>query len=1233
MRIVIDLQAAQAESRSRGIGRYSLSLALAIARNRGEHEVLIALNGLFPDTIEPIRVAFKGLIPQENIRVWTAVAPVDSINTANSWRRQAAERVREAFLVSLMPDVVHVSSLFEGLADNAVTSIGLLSRAAPTCVTLYDLIPYIYRTPYLESSAIKSWYMDKIEHLRRADLWLAISESSRREGIEHLGLPDERSVNISTDADPHFQPLEIAAASRQALQDKYGLRRPFVMYTGGIDHRKNIEGLIRAFSILPPELRHAHQLAIVCSVQPDSKRLLQQLADRHGLSQDQVVLTGFVPEDDLIALYNLCTLFIFPSWHEGFGLPALEAMRCGAPVICSNTSSLPEVVGWEGALFDPHSDEAMAKAIARALSDPKFQAQLVQNGKTRAGKFSWDKSAQLALTAMERLHAERRETSSTSELAKRRPRLAYVSPLPPERTGIADYSAELLPELARYYEIDLIVSQKAVSNPWAKENCAIHTVEWLLENADQFDRILYHFGNSEYHQHMFDLLKAIPGVVVLHDFFLSGIAAHMELHGIAPGLWTQELYKAHGFAAVNERYHAMDTADVIWKYPCSLSVVQNSLGVITHSPNSLRLAEAWYGESKDWVVIPLMRKSHTAWSKDHSRKLLGFKSGDFLVCAFGFLAPTKLNHRLLEAWTKSRLALDGSCHLIFVGENHPGSYGEDLLARIRASEGRKNIRITGWTEMGAFRHYLAAADVAVQLRTLSRGETSAAVLDCMNYGLATIVNANGSMADLEDEAVLKLPDEFADEQLVDALEVLWQHEDRRGRVGEVARRVILRDHDPQICAEQYSKAIERFYESAAAGFPALPRAIAGIGSVPKDINLVELADAIAKSFPPRNNQRQLLVDVSALIQRESSSDIQRVVRSILKEWLSHPPAGYRVEPVYATVDQGYRYARRFTLDFIDCPCGILQDEPVEYGAGHVFIGLDMQPQIVAAQRTFYQTLRRQGVRVQFVVYDLSRVLMPDAFALGAAGEFRQWLEVVAEGDGAICVSKTVADQLAAWIKANGRERQRLFKIDWFHLGADVYNSNPTQGLPVEADAVLDHLWSGSSFLMVGPLDFPKGYAQVLEAFEGLWQQGQNVNLVIVGKQGSSVKDLVERIHAHSELNKRLFWLESVSDEYLEKIYAVSTCLIAASYGESFGLSLIEAAQHKLPVIARDIPVFREVAGEHAYYFKADSGVELTQSLKDWLGLYGEKRIPSSSGMSLLTWRQCAESLAKLCINA
>jgi glycosyltransferase involved in cell wall biosynthesis len=392
----------------------------------------------------------------------------------------------------------------------------------------------------------------------------------------------------------------------------------------------------------------------------------------------------------------------------------------------------------------------------------------------------------------------------------------------------------------------------------------------------------------------------------------------------------------------------------------------------------------------------------------------------------------------------------------------------------------------------------------------------------------------------------------------------------------------------------------------------------------------KLKAAIVETHYPR---KQLLVDISELVQLDAKTGIQRVVRSVLREWLLNPPSGWRVEPVYATIDQPYHYARQFTSRFLGMPDESLMDEPIDYSPSDVFFGLDLQPQIQTAQASFFQHLRNQGVTVKFMVYDLLCVLQPGDFVPGAFDVFVSWLNVVGASDGAVCISKAVADDLAHWTQGKTWKRQLRFTIDWCHLGADVDNTASTQVLPAESDHIFTSIKQRPSFLMVGTLEPRKGYTQVLDAFETLWRNDINCNLVIVGKQGWMVEKLVERLRVHPELNKRLFWLEGISDEYLEKVYAASTCLIAASYGEGFGLPLIEASQHKLPIIARDIPVFREVARDYAYYFDGKEPHQLAESIKGWIGLYEKHRHPKSDNMPWLTWKESAQELLNKILHA
>ncbi len=404
MRIVIDMQGAQTRSRFRGIGRYSTALTRAIIQNAGEHEIWIILNGRFHDSIRNIRNMFKDLIPENHIIVFDVPPSVSHENPSNVWRRRATELIRESFIEELKPDVVYITSLFEGayLCDAAL-SIGTLNVHIPTAVTLYDLIPLLDQKNYLTSSWIRQWYMNKVENLKQADLLLSISEHSRQEAIDTLNFEGERVVTISTAHTDNFRLYPHDEVAEQTLFARYNITRPYIMYNGALDPRKNLDRLLLAFSLLPTELRHRHQLVFVGKVGKVDQQRLVRLAQKIDI-HEHFVLTGHVSDEDLVALFSHCTLFVFPSLHEGFGLPALEAMACGAPTIGSNVTSIPEVIGRADALFDPTNPEDIATKIIKALTDPDFRQSLRQHALVQASKFSWDRCAKRAITALEQLY-------------------------------------------------------------------------------------------------------------------------------------------------------------------------------------------------------------------------------------------------------------------------------------------------------------------------------------------------------------------------------------------------------------------------------------------------------------------------------------------------------------------------------------------------------------------------------------------------------------------------------------------------------------------------------------------------------------------------------------------------------------------------------------------------------------------------------------------------------------
>ena len=938
MRIVIDLQACQGSSTNRGIGRYSMALLQGMLRQGGGHELHVAVNQRFPDGVAALRRQLGAVMDPARVHGYALPAQIWEHQPLNGWRVRAAEQLREHFLAGLQPDVVHLSSLFEGLGEDACTSVLHGRGRFDNAVTLYDLIPLMRKETYLTDPNVANWYYRKLQSLKNAELLLAISGHARVEAMDALQLPGERVVNISSAVDDIFVPRPMTAHDELALRQRHGLGRPYIMYTGGIDYRKNIEGLIEAYAMLPAPLRKQYQLAVVCSIRPEDKARLLAVAASFDVPAGDVVLTGFVSDDDLVSLYNLAALFVFPSLHEGFGLPALEAMSCGVATIGSNNSSIPEVIGRADALFDPTRVADIAAKMAQVLTTPAFAEDLRAHGLRQAKLFSWDASAKTALGAFEAVHERRRTAAVTVTTARTagapRRRLAYVSPLPPERTGVADQSVELLPELARYYDIEVIVNQPDVKERWVEANFPVRSCAWFEANAARYDRVLYHFGNSGFHAHMFGLLARHPGVVVLHDFYLSGAVHYLSSLDRSGTTYGTMLYRSHGYAALaHERAEGREAS--YYRYPCNRAVLDNAAGVIVHSRYSQQLAERWYGAgaAADWRYIPLLRALPGPLDRSAARRALGLKENDFLVCSFGLISVTKCNEKIAEAWINSSLAKDRRCRLVFVGENHVGPFGQALEQRLA---GQNNIEITGFVSMAMFRTYLAAADCAVQLRSRSRGETSGTILDSLAYRLPTIINAHGSAAEVPDHVVIKLDDEFDDAALSAAIIRVRDEPGLSAQLVEAAVEHMRGVHHPAAVGAAYHEAIEAFaHDSERAQYGQVLAQLGGIDAAagPTEQDWLQVAASLAANAPPRDLP-QLLVDIGDAPQAPHA-------RARLLALLTAPPAGYRVEPVRFDVQaDAYRYARAHALTLIECADLALADAIADIGPRDRWLALE-----------------------------------------------------------------------------------------------------------------------------------------------------------------------------------------------------------------------------------------------------------------------------------------------------
>ena len=302
------------------------------------------------------------------------------------------------------PAIYHVMSPFE--AELELEEIWPpWSRSARLVVTLYDLIPLIMREQYNANwGYMATAWIARLGLLGSAHQVLTISQQTADDAMERLHVPEERITVIDSGVSDRFSSLvgsqqEADSILRSALPK---VRPGFLLYVGGVDYRKNLEGTIRAYAELPSPMRDAHQLVIACNLAHHLRFSLRVFARRLGIESRNLLLTGFVPDRDLAALYRSCELFVFPSLYEGAGLPILEAMTCEAPVAASGTSAMPELLGDMEATFDPSDPADIARCIREVLETPGTLDSLRERSRRRVALYTWERVARRTLEGYER---------------------------------------------------------------------------------------------------------------------------------------------------------------------------------------------------------------------------------------------------------------------------------------------------------------------------------------------------------------------------------------------------------------------------------------------------------------------------------------------------------------------------------------------------------------------------------------------------------------------------------------------------------------------------------------------------------------------------------------------------------------------------------------------------------------------------------------------------------------
>lgn len=790
MRILIDGQTLHTRERRRGIGRYFIEVLKRLSGGAREDRIFVA-------AVED--ASLHGVECERTALVKVPVdAGADPALKALQYRQGLQDIVsREGIEVFWNPNPLMDSVLFPGRIEGCVS-----------IATVHDLIPLKFPGQYLDGLEPGAFddYIGRLTRLPLLDGIIAVSKATRDDLIRYTSVPEQKITVIYEGVDEMF----FERPSRTDMDEvgyRYGLPRDFLFSLGGEDFRKNNENLLRAFSILRKKQTGDIALVLGGDFTGGYREGLTRLAKELGAAE-KVMFIGAIPDGDLTAIFNLSTVFVFPSLYEGFGLPVLEAMAAGTPVAASNASSIPEVLDDAGVYFDPNDPQDMAAKVSELLDDDDMRKRFSETSVAKAGEFTWDKT----IAGMTSLFALRpvetgEKTPSGAKAERKKTRMAFFSPLNPQHSGICDYSEDLLAHLGKYAQVDLFVDGIVPSNPDVTNNFRHYDYKEFEKMAAGYDAFLYHMGNNTLHEYIYRTLKRFPGITVLHDYNIHSFIRATTLTKGDRQAYIDEIEACYGRLGgfITERIKKHDFDPNVLRFSLNDEVFKSSKAVIVHS--------RWCMEQTagDNVFVVPSGIDIERFSTDEIRPIrdgLGITQETLALACLGDIVFTKRIDVVIKAFSIFRL-FNKEARLFLIGKCYPDM--EDKVRRLVDLYGLEgSTTITGKVDMDVFKKYMKASDIILNLRYPTMGETSASLMRAMSYGKPVIISNINQFREFPDDCCLKV-DVCDREQdiLLGHLMRLGKDPALRKMIGDKARRYVEENCSWEKVALKYLDVIDR----------------------------------------------------------------------------------------------------------------------------------------------------------------------------------------------------------------------------------------------------------------------------------------------------------------------------------------------------------------------------------------------------------------------------------------
>ena len=690
-------------ARQRGIGRYVTGLL------RGLHEIDAPLVALYGSDIEA--AVLSEAIPGLNLVRWSPQA--------------VRERVRPGTWYVATQLMLHPVPL------DPIPSVITQARL-PVAAVMYDVIPYRFPQQYLVEPNAHRQAQLRAPLARTVDTMLAISRFSAVTAAEELAYPIERIRSIGAGVEDQFVSPSVRLLPRPDRVLPRGVDRYVVSVTGG-DERKNTEGLLRAWGLLDPAVRRGRHLVIATAHSPAVLRRWEGWADEAGV-RGEVIFTGSVTDDEMVAILQGAELAVMPSTEEGFGLPVVEAAACGAPVICSNASSLPEVLEEPAAEFDPFDPASIATSIERALTDDEHRELLLAAARRAAARWTWPRVAADAIAALGALGPR-----WPQRLREPEHRVALAGPFAGSASGIGRYDESLIEALERRRladnrtpRIDVFVDGSGTAEP-TDTSVGRRPVRAIGRYAKpwDYDHLVAVLGSSPHHVATAELALAEPCHVWLHEASLVGV--HLGLaHESGSEPWARQHVAERLELDETPAIRAAIDDDELLDAPRFDELGVRLLGetldrarsVIVSSRQAADIVRGLRPNGAPVLVLPLGHPTAVAPADTPSARD---------VVAVGWLAANKSPELALTVLE----LVDPDVTLTFVGPSSGDT--ADQVRRLAAAGGvGDRISFTGRLDDDGYTERIARSRIGLQLRTADRGEMSAAITDLLAHGIPTV---------------------------------------------------------------------------------------------------------------------------------------------------------------------------------------------------------------------------------------------------------------------------------------------------------------------------------------------------------------------------------------------------------------------------------------------------------------------------------------------------------------